>query len=107
MPPKRVHVICGPEPPKAKGPRVLASTNKDCVTYFNDVSSLKAVELKKLCRSHGNDEKKAKYIFLCHGLGLSTTGHAITESKVLIDHLSLAQIEVLHVPDVDILDYEF
>ena len=28
MPPKRVHVICGPEPPKAKGPRVLASTNK-------------------------------------------------------------------------------
>ena len=28
MPPKRVHVICGPEPPKAKRPRVLASTNK-------------------------------------------------------------------------------
>ena len=28
MPPKRVHVIRGPEPPKAKGPRVLASTNK-------------------------------------------------------------------------------
>ena len=28
MPPKRVYVICGPEPPKAKGPRVLASTNK-------------------------------------------------------------------------------
>ena len=28
MPPKRVRVICGPEPPKAKGPRVLASTNK-------------------------------------------------------------------------------
>ena len=39
--------------PKAKGPRVLALTNKNCVTYFNDVSSLKAVELKKLCRSHG------------------------------------------------------
>ena len=28
MPPKRVHVICGPEPPKAKGPMVMASTNK-------------------------------------------------------------------------------
>ena len=28
MLPKRVHVICGPEPPKAKGPRVLASTNR-------------------------------------------------------------------------------
>ena len=28
MPPKRVHVICGPEPPKAKGPRLLASTNR-------------------------------------------------------------------------------
>ena len=36
----------------------------------------------------------------------SITGHAITESKVLTDHLSHAQIEVLHVPDVDILDYK-
>ena len=76
------------------------------MTYFNDVSSLKVVELKKLCRrSHGIDEtypKKAKKIFLCHVLGLATTGHAITESKVLTDHLSPAQIEVLHVPDVDI-----
>ena len=27
--------------------------------------------------------------------------------KVLTDHLSPAQIEVLHVPDVDILDYKF
>ena len=51
--------------------------------------------------------KKAKSIFLYHVLGLSTTGHAITESKVLTDHLSPAQIEVLHVPDVDILDYKF
>ena len=40
-------------------------------------------------------------------MGLSATGHAITESKVLTDHLSPAQIEVLHVPDVDILDYKF
>ena len=43
---------------------------------------------------------------MCHVLGLSTTGHAITESKVQTDHLSHAQIEVLHVPDVDILDYK-
>ena len=41
-------------------------------------------------------------MFLCHVLGLSTTGHAIIESKVLTAHLSPAQIEVLHVPDVDI-----
>ena len=37
------------------------------MTYFNDVTSLKAVELKKLCRSHGIDEtypKKAKQISL-------------------------------------------
>ena len=44
---------------------------------------------------------------LCHILGLPATGHAITESKVLTDDLSPAQIEVLHVPDVDILDYKF
>ena len=77
------------------------------MTYFNDVSSLKAVELKKLFRSHGIDEtypKKAKCV-MC--LGLSTTGHAITESKVQTDHLSHAQIEELHVPDVDNLDYKF
>ena len=43
---------------------------------------------------------------MCHVLGLSTTGHAITESKVQTDHLSHAQIEVLHVPDVDILGYK-
>ena len=30
-----------------------------------------------------------------------------TESKVVTDHLLPAQIEVLHVPDVDILDYKF
>ena len=48
--------------------------------------------------------KIEKYI-LCHVLGLSTTGHAITEA--LTDHLSPAQIEVLHEPDVDILDYKF
>ena len=76
------------------------------MTYFNDVSSLKVVELKKHCRSHGIDEtypKKAKFSYL----RLATTGHAITESKILTDHLSPAQIEVLHVPDVDILDYKF
>ena len=38
---------------------------------------------------------------------MATSGHAITESKVLTDHLSPTQIEVLHVPDVDILDYKF
>ena len=59
------------------------------------------MELMRLIR------KKAKLIFLCHVLGLATTGHAITESKVLTDHLSPAQIEELHVPDVDILDYKF
>ena len=51
-------MICGPEPPKAKGPRVLASTNS--LTYFNDVSSLKAVELKKLCTILGIDETYPK-----------------------------------------------
>ena len=30
-----------------------------------------------------------------------------SQSKVLTDHLSPAQNEVLHVPDVDILDYKF
>ena len=79
------------------------------MTYFNDVSSFKAVELKKnfadpmelrrLIRKRLNE--------FSYVLGLSTTGHAITESKVLTDHLSPAQIEVLHVPDVDILDYNF
>ena len=43
---------------------------------------------------------------MCHVLGLSTTGHAVTESKVQTDRLPHAQIEVLHVPDVDILDYK-
>ena len=43
---------------------------------------------------------------MCHVLGPSTTGHAITESKVQTDHLSHAQIEVLHVTDVDILAYK-
>ena len=63
MPPKRVHVICGPELRKPKGQGCWLQPTKDCVTYFNDVSSLKVVELKKLCRSHGTDEtypKKAK-----------------------------------------------
>ena len=58
--------------------------------------------------SDGIDEtypKKAKFSYVV--LGLATTGHAITESKVLTDHLSPAQIEVLHVQDVDILDYKF
>ena len=77
-------------------PSVLASTNQS-LTSFNDTSALKAAELnKKLCRSHGNDEtysKKTEQTFLCHVLGLSTTGHAITESKVQTDHLSNAQIE--------------
>ena len=57
---------------------------------------LKAIELKKLCRSHGIIEtypKKAKQIFLFYVLGLSNTGHAITESKVQTDHLSHAQTE--------------
>ena len=74
---------------------MLTSTNKR-LTSFNDVSALKAVELKQLCRSHRIDEfypRKAKQIFLCHVLGLSTTGHAITESKVQTEHLSNAQIE--------------
>ena len=56
-------MICGPETPKAKGPRVLASTNRrlfDCLTYFNDVSSLKAVEMKKHCTIHGIDETYPK-----------------------------------------------
>ena len=43
---------------------------------------------------------------MCHVLGLSTTGHAITDSEVQTDYLSHAQNEVLHVPDVDILDYK-
>ena len=43
---------------------------------------------------------------MCQVMGLSITGHAITESKVQTDHLSHVQIEVLHVPDVDILDYK-
>ena len=51
--------------------------------------------------------EKAKYIFLYHVLWLSNTGHAITESKVLTDNLSPAEIEVLHVPGVDILGYKF
>ena len=94
MPPKRVTL--GPEPPKPKERRVLAETNKR-LTSFNDVAALKAVELKQLCRSHGINEtypKKAKQIFVCHVLGLSTTGHAITESKVS-EHLSNAQAEEL------------
>ena len=43
---------------------------------------------------------------MCHVLGLSTTGHAITEFKVQTDHLSHAQIEALRVPDAAILDYK-
>ena len=31
----------------------------------------------------------------------------VMQSKVLTDHLSPAQIEVLHIPDIDILDYKF
>ena len=49
MPPKSV--TCGPEPPKSKEPSVLASTNKR-LTSFNDVSALKAVELKKNFADH-------------------------------------------------------
>ena len=77
------------------------------MTYFNDVSSLKVVELKKLCRSHGIDEtypKRAKFSYV---MFWDWQPLVITESKVLTDHLSPAQIEVLHVPDVDILDYKF
>ena len=33
---------------------------EDCLAYFNDVSSLKAVELKKLCTIHGIDETYPK-----------------------------------------------
>ena len=52
---------------KRKGQGCWLQPTKDCLTYFNDVSSLKAVELKKLCRSHGIDEtypKKAKFSYV-------------------------------------------
>ena len=51
-------MICGLEPPKAKG--CWLQPTEDCLTYFNDVSSLKAVELKKLCVIHGIDETYPK-----------------------------------------------
>lgn len=93
MPPKRV--ICGPQAPKPKEPKVLSCSNKQ-LGSFNDVAAMKADELKTLCRSHGIDEtypKKAKQIFLSNFLGLSTTGRINSETKVLTDNLSHAQLE--------------
>ena len=53
-------MICGPEPPKAKGARLPASTNRRLFDLLNDVSSLKAVELQKFCTIHGIDETYPK-----------------------------------------------
>ena len=61
MPPKRVHLICGPEPPKAKGRKVLVSTNKRLCDL------LQWCFLVESCRSHGIDEtypKKAKFSYV-------------------------------------------
>ena len=45
---------------KPKGQGCWLQPTEDCLTYFNDVSSLKAVELKKLCTIHGIDETYPK-----------------------------------------------
>ena len=45
---------------KPKGQGCWLQPTEDCLTYFNDVSSLKAVELKKLCTIHGTDETYPK-----------------------------------------------
>ena len=74
---------------------MLSCSNKQ-LSSFNDVAAMKADELKILCRSHGIDEtypKKAKQIFLSNFLGLSTTGRINSETKVLTDNLSHAQLE--------------
>ena len=45
---------------------------------FKEVDNLKAVDLKNLCTTYDIDvkfPKKAKVIFLCQALGISTTGH--------------------------------
>lgn len=46
---------------------------------YSDIANLKASELKSLCLTNGIDNKfpkKAKIIFLCHALGISTTGNS-------------------------------
>ncbi|XP_069102920.1 uncharacterized protein [Argopecten irradians] len=53
---------------------------------YKDVAGLKADDLKKLCIFHDIDvtfPKKAKVIFLCHALGISTTGSGEFNDKLL------------------------
>lgn len=69
---------------------------------YNDIASLSAVKLKELCLAQNvaiSLPKKAKIIFLCHTLGITTTGPNntnVTSMKAkTFNSLSCKQIEEL------------
>lgn len=69
---------------------------------YKEIASLSAVKLKELCLSHNVDislPKKAKIVFLCHTLGITTTGANSTYQTSLkikqFDSLSSKQSEEL------------
>lgn len=65
------------------------------LSSYNSIAALSASELKKLCLNFDIEikfPKKAKIIFLCHALGISTTGgqskSGITTSSIAVNGLS-------------------
>ncbi|XP_060569587.1 uncharacterized protein LOC132728003 isoform X1 [Ruditapes philippinarum] len=51
---------------------------------YNEIASLSAVKLKQLCGEYNIDKtlpKKAKIIFICQRLGISTTGNSLNVQK--------------------------
>lgn len=55
-----------------------------CYKSYTDIASLSAVKLKQLCVQYNLDTtlpKKAKIVFLCQRLGISTTGNNLNVQK--------------------------
>ena len=84
------------------GKREILKPVKTPKTY-NEVAALKSQVVKQLCAKYKTDlefPKKAKLIFLCHTLGISTTGEtkagAVTNRNACtILDLSASQLEEL------------
>ena len=66
---------------------------------YNEVTALKSTDVKQLCEKLNINlkfPKKAKLIFLCHALGISTTGETKASRKICADlDLSVIQLEEL------------
>ena len=66
---------------------------------YNEVTALKSTDVKRLCEKLNIDlqfPRNAKLIFLCHVLGISTTGETKASRKICADlDLSVNQREEL------------